>query len=182
MPPSEREPDAFNRFVAGLVASGRAEPLSYLMQVVLEGFGMVHYAGLAARCSDVALAATLARMAQDEALHHAGGLAAFRADRLDRADRRFLADASVAFLGMIRNGPQSVVAALDAAVGLGPRTEVAAVFTALDAPAGSAAKLAKLRKLMAQPGMAWLLDELDAGDLFAPCSAEQCARLYCESR
>ncbi|MEF8718098.1 MAG: hypothetical protein V5B44_10355 [Candidatus Accumulibacter necessarius] len=122
------------------------------------------------------------RLSQDEALHHAAGLAVFRPDQLNRGDRRFLADATQVFLEMIRCGPQAVVAALDKGIGLGDQADVAATFAAIDAGAAGAAKLARLRRLMAQPGMVWLVDRVATGGLFAPCPAPDCARIYTASR
>jgi hypothetical protein len=175
-----RAADSFNRFIAGLVESGAAQPLSFLLQVVLEGFGIVHYQGLAAGCQDEALAAVLRRMARDEGMHHASGLAVFRAASLSAAERRFLLDGAHAFVQMIRSGPQAVVAALDRTLGTGGRAAVARTFEALDAGDATAAKLSRLRRLMQQPGTAWLVTELDERGAFAPCTPAECARVYAE--
>lgn len=177
-----RQPDAFNRFIAGLVEAGGVQPLAYLLQVVLEGFGIAHYTRLAAACRDTALGALLRRMAQDEAAHHAGGLAAFAPSRLTAAERRFVAEGAYGFLQMIRGGPQAVMAALDRSIGIDGAGPLAAAFAELDAEAAGAAKLAHLRRLMQQPGMEWLLEELDEKGAFTPCSAAQCAALYASAR
>lgn len=176
------EADPFMRFITELVQSGSPQPLTFLLQVVLEGFGIVHYSGLASACRDTSLAAVLNRMAKDEAMHHAAGRAAFCAERLNALDRRFLAEGAYAFLEMIRNGPQAVVAALDRAVGVGDKTDAAGIFEALGAEAASAAKLGQLRRLMTQPGMDWLIDELARKGAFAPCTAVECARIYAGAR
>ena len=178
----EQEPDPFNRFIGGLAETGTPQALAFLLQVVLEGFGIAHYSALAAHCRAAGLADILQRLSRDEALHHAAGLAVFRPDRLTRGDRRFLADATQVFLEMIRCGPQAVVAALDKGIGLGDQSDVAATFSAIAAEPASTAKLARLRRLMAQPGMAWLVDTLAAGGLFTPCPAPDCARIYTASR
>jgi hypothetical protein len=176
------EPDPFNRFIAGLAEAGNPPPLAYLLQVVLEGYGIVHIGSLAASCRDAGLAVTFKRIARDEALHHAGGLACFSPDRLGAADQRFLADSAFTFLQMIRCGPQGVVAAIDRSIGVGDRADAACVFAALDAETAGAGKLARLRRLMAQPGMDWLIAELDRGDAFRPCTATECAQIYVELR
>jgi hypothetical protein len=178
----KQPPDAFNRFIAVLVETGSAPSLAYLLQVVLEGFGIVHYSGLAAHCRDLALASALACIARDEALHHAGGLASFRAKQLDQADKKFLSEAAYTFLQMIRSGPQSVVAALDRSIGVRSVDDAARIFDDLNAERNSALKLARLRRLMAQPGMEWLTDELEYKGAFVPCTAMQCAQLYLETR
>ena len=172
------ETDPFNRFIDGLLEAGTPRTLSFLLQVVLEGFGITHYRSLAAGCRDAALAQTLRRLVLDEALHHAGGLLVFQPHRLTAAECRFLADGAHAFLQMIRVGPQAVVGALARQVGVCAIGELAGVFAALDSQATGAAKLARLRKLMALPGMTWLVEQLDAGGAFAPCTPAQCARQF----
>jgi len=176
------QPDPFARFIAGLAEAGNPQPLAYLLQVVLEGFGIAHYAGLAAHCRAPGLAATFAHMARDEALHCAAGLAAFLPDALTDVDRRFLEEATHAFLQMIRCGPQGVVAALERNIGVGGRSDVADLFAALDAERTSAAKLVRLRSLMVQPGMDWLIEKLDRGGAFDACPAADCAQIYATIR
>ena len=172
------ETDPFTRFIDGLLEAGTPQPLSFLLQVVLEGFGITHYQSLAAGCRDAALAQTLRRLALDEALHHAGGLLVFEPDRLTTTERRFVADGTYAFLQMIRVGPQAVVGALAQQVGTSAVGELAGVFAALDSQATGAAKLARLRKLIALPGMTWLAAQLDAAGAFRPCTPTQCARQF----
>lgn len=180
MPPADTDP--FNRFIGGLVESGTAQPLAYLLQVVLEGFGIAHYAGLAAHCRDAALAGTLRRMAEDEALHHAGGLAAFRAERLTASERTFVAEGAYEFLRMMRSGPQAVAAALDRGIGMAGLDDATRVFDALAGETAGAAKLERLRRLMAQPGMEWLVNDLDRTGAFVPCTTVQSAQLYVAQR
>jgi len=172
------ETDPFSRFIDGLLEAGTPQPLSFLLQVVLEGFGITHYQSLAAGCRDAALAQTLRRLSLDEALHHAGGLLVFEPNRLTTAERRFVADGTYAFLQMIRIGPQAVVSALAQQVGTSAVGQLAGVFTALDSQATGAAKLARLRKLIALPGMSWLAAQLDAAGAFTPCTPTQCARQF----
>ena len=172
------ETDPFNRFIDGLLEAGTPQSLSFLLQVVLEGFGITHYYSLAAGCRDTALAPTLRRLALDEALHHAGGLLVFQPHRLTAAERGFLADGAHAFLQMIRVGPQAVVGALTRQLGTSAIGELTGVFAALDSQATGAIRLARLRKLMAQPGMTWLVEQLDAGGIFVPCTPAQCARQF----
>jgi hypothetical protein len=172
------ETDLFNRFIDGLLEAGTPQPLSFLLQVVLEGFGITHYQSLAAGCCDQALALTLRRLAIDEALHHAGGLLVFQPDRLTAAERRFIIDGACAFLQMIRVGPQAVVSALAQQVGVTSVRDLTGVFAALDSQSIASAKLARLHKLMAQPGMTWLVEALDAGGVFVPCTPAQCAKQF----
>lgn len=174
--------DPFSRFIAGLVEEGNPQPLAFLLQVMLEGFGIVHYSGLADDCRDAVLASSFKRMAQDEALHHAAGLAAFRAERLSEADKHFLVDGAHAFLQMIRSGPQAIVMSLDRAIGVGDEADAARVFDNFGSEEATAHKLDRLRRLMMQPGMEWLIDTLEQRGMFIPCTAVESAQIYVSGR
>jgi len=173
--------DPFNAFLADCVANATPQPLAYLMQVVLEGFGIVHYAGLATSCNDTELAKILKRMAADEALHHAAGLATFSAGRLADSEREFLRNASCTLLQMIRSGPQSVLAALDRELGGIDHADALSILASLDGDADTAAKLGRMRQLMAQPGMDWLIDDLASRSAFLPCTPTESAQIYLRS-
>ena len=168
--------DPFNRFIGGLVDAGTAQPLAFLLQVMLEGFGITHYQSLTVGCRDASLASTMRQLALDEALHYGGALLVFKPERMSNAKRRFLAEGAYAFLQMFRVGPQAVVAAVARAINPQSRGELERMFSALDCEASTAAKLTRLRVLMARPGMHWLIEELDAGEAFAPCTPAQCAQ------
>jgi hypothetical protein len=179
---SSRPPDPFNLFIAALVEGGEPQPLNYVLQIVLEGFGIQHYRSLAHGCREPALATTLRTMMSDEGTHHAGGVAAFDAGRLDRHGRTFALEATSRLLEMIRIGPQAVVAVLARTAGGLDGVRVEHLFDALGCEADSAAKLAALRKLIAQPGMDWLVQELERLRLFTPCSPVECARAFASAK
>lgn len=172
---AQRPPDPFNRFIAALVETGEAQALRYLLQVVLEGFGIQHYRALAVGCREPALAQTLRTMMSDEGLHHAGGLATFHADQLSETARGFLRDAAAQLTQMIRIGPQAVVSSCVRVLGA---SDPVALFEALDCEATSGAKLDALRALFEQPGMQWLTAELERLRLFVPCTPAECARVF----
>lgn len=180
--PQMPDSDPFNDFLDHCVRTASPQSLAYLLQVVLEGFGIVHYAGLANACRDAALAATLRRMAEDEALHHAAGLAVFDHRRLGTAERAFLLDASYTFLQMMRSGPQAVVAALDQALGGIDTSALPGLFDALDAQRAGADKLARLHRLMCQPGMENLVDALAQRRAFEPAGSDEAAQIYVSLR
>ena len=174
--PEQLPDDPFNRFIGGLLDAGTAQPLAYLLQVMLEGFGITHYRSLMNGCGDTSLKSMLRQLAIDEALHYGGALLVFKPERMNAAERRFVADSAYAFLQMFRVGPQAVVSALARTVDLQSRNAVTRAFGALNCEASSAAKLARLRTLMARPGMHWLVEQLDATEVFDPCTPTQCAQ------
>ena len=131
----------------------RAAAAQLCAAVVLEGFGIQHYRRLAQGCREPALMATLRTMMSDEGAHHAGGVAAFDARRLDRRDQAFALEAGSRLLEMIRVGPQAVVAELARAVGQMEDVHLESHVRRARLRGASAAKLDALKKLLEQPGM-----------------------------
>jgi hypothetical protein len=167
----------FLGLVADLVEHGRRDSLAYLLQIVLEGWGIAHYRALAADCRDPSLATRFAAMASQEALHCATGAAVFRPERMAPDERSGLLDAMAQFIDLIRAGPQAVVATMAETLGGLNRARRVELFLELDAEAATAVKLARLRRLMTVPGMEWAIEVLDQDGRFTPLSAEACAEL-----
>jgi hypothetical protein len=79
---------------------------------------------------------------------------------------------------MLRSGPQAVVAALDQALDGVDDAALPGLFEALESQRTGADKLARLRRLMCQPGMENLVDALAQRRAFEPASAEEAAQIY----
>ena len=165
--------DPFLTLLARAIDTGRRTTLAFLVQVVLEGWGIVHYCRLSRGAVDPALRATLAGIVKDEALHHGGGLAVLGRDGLSPADRRAAEAAVVPLLAMIRVGPQRVVARLDETLGPLGRRERTQVFAELDTERRTGEQLAVLRGFLGRaPALVARLERLG---LFLPLSPAQCA-------
>lgn len=165
--------DPFLTLLDRAIDRGRRAPLAFLVQVVLEGWGVVHYRRLARSALDPALRATLASIVKDEALHHGGGLAVLGREGLSAADRR-AAEAVVApLLSMIQAGPQRVVARLDETLGPLGRRERVRAFAELDTERRTGEQLALIRGFLGRAPA--LVARLERRGLFAPLSPAECA-------
>ncbi|QNM94776.1 ferritin-like domain-containing protein [Chitinimonas koreensis] len=171
-------PDAFTRFLQRLVAEGSPHAQSYLLQVILEGWGIHHYQRLAAHATDARLAAAMAGIAQDEALHYAAGVAHFDAGRLDAADRALVRAALAELCTMLACGPLAVLGALETAAGGFGAAERIEAFEALFDREATQAKLDQLARYVAHGGMEGEAAALAAGGLLRPLPAESCLALY----
>lgn len=169
--------DPFLDLLAEVIETAPPAALVFVVQVVLEGWGLVHYARLKDACAHAALRAALQRILKDEARHHGSGLILFERTPLGPAERRPLFDALARFLELVRAGPQGTVAAIARTKGGLTRSERAAVFTALNAEAHSAERLSVLQRLMQRAGPSGraLVDDLETRGLFRPLSPEDCA-------
>lgn len=165
--------DPFLHLLARAIDAGRPATLAFVVQVVLEGWGVVHYRRLSRDTVDPALRATLGGIVKDEALHHGGGLAVLGRDGLSPADQREVAAVVAPLLSMIRIGAQRVVARLDEAVGPLTRHERAQAFAELDTERRAGEQLAVLRGFLGRsPALVRRLERLG---LFVPLSPQQCA-------
>lgn len=168
--PDAGPPSAFHQALHTLAATGDRRTLQFVVQIVLEGWGIRHYRSLAEATPDAALAAVLRRIVDDEAHHHGAGVLLFH--RQDGDDGPIL-DALRPFLAAVRQGPTSVISAIDAE--LGPTTPDVhrRTHAALAGEAHAAARLGLLRGLMRGARSQPILDALDAERAFDPDPAEQ---------
>lgn len=72
--------------LARSIEQGRANALTFVIQVLLEGFGMSHYAGLRETCLHEPLRELFTRILRDEARHHGMGLVQCQSNVFSRDD------------------------------------------------------------------------------------------------
>ncbi|MDI1226384.1 MAG: ferritin-like domain-containing protein [bacterium] len=172
-----RPQGAFLSFLSSLIEECPPEVMIYLVQVILEGWGIDHYRRLSDGCTHPALAAILRNILKDEALHHRSGVLQHEAVTLIGDNRHMVADALKSYADMVRVGPQNALAAVDAAfcgLTVEERTEV---VRALGHETETPRKLALLKELMLQPGMEEVVGEID----FTPLTSAQAAAFHRET-
>jgi hypothetical protein len=180
-PAGQRADPPFLRWLAEVIEEGDRVSLCYLIQVVLEGWGIVHYQALARGCRGERLRRTLVAIARDEALHHRGGVLLARRRDASEASRGFARQALARLLEMVRAGPQAVVKALADVTGPLGRAERVQAFQELDAAGHSGRRLRLLRSLIGAGGADRLAERLDSRGLFAPLGPEACADRFEET-
>ncbi len=158
----------FPGLLADVIEGAGRGDLVVLIQVVLEGWGLVHYRALADGCQDPALADVFRTILKDEARHHGGGLAA--EEGLSAAG----VDALAALLDMVRAGPQAVVAAVEASLGPLDPVARAQVFVDLGGVAHAEARLAVLGGLLLRAGLEPVVATLTRRGHFTPLLPEAC--------
>jgi rubrerythrin len=167
--------DPFLGLLARAIDGGRRPALAFLVQVVLEGWGLVHYRQLAHHATHAPLRATLADIVKDEALHHGGGLAVLGRHGLSPAHARAVEVTFRELLSLVRAGPQRIMARLGEACGPLDRRERARAFAEMDAEGRVAGQLTLLRRLLEHaPALA---ARLEHQGLFRPPSPAQCAAI-----
>ena len=176
-----RPDGAMLRFLADLIEVCDANTLAYLVQVILEGWGLHHYQSLYQACRDPLLRLRLQAIHKDEALHHHTGEVVFDPSRLSGEQRVLVRDSLAAYCEMVRVGPQAVVAAVDRAAGGLSEKHRAQAFAELDCQRTALENLELLRRLMlggdGDGDRGRFVAELEEKGLFTPYSPEACASI-----
>jgi rubrerythrin len=172
------KPNAFHRILNESIAAHNPATLVFLIQVVLEGWGLQRYSDMMRGCQEPWFRQVLQAILKDEARHHGGGVVLnvqkSLVAKLGRSERQVLIDTLRQFLGMVQVGPQAVLSAIDEAVGGLSRAERVKTLEELDTMAHSASRLNTLRQLMAQEGAHDVIVALEELRAFDPLEATRC--------
>src|SRR5262245_61284587 len=150
--------------------------LSYIVQVILEGWGISHYHALAKACLDAELAAVFENIIKDEGRHHASGLALFNGHPHSAEGLKRLTDLLAQLLLMVQAGPQMVVSQIERVKGRLSQAQKTRVFAELECEAGTMVRIKTLKSLIkTSTGAGAILRELERKGSFSPYTASECA-------
>jgi rubrerythrin len=150
--------------------------LAYLVQVILEGWGIHHYHQLAKDCIDADLKKVFESILKDEARHHASGLILFNEQKLTDAKINNIVDLLLRFFPMVQAGPQMVVSQIEQIKGRLSRAQKTQIFEELGCESETAKKLAILKSLIKGAQYAGeIVGRLEQANSFNPFNATQCA-------
>jgi hypothetical protein len=165
---------AFLVFLTQLVQHGDTSCLMYLLQVILEGWGLHHYKNLASYCNHIHLQNVFADIVRDEALHHKTGSILFQPEKLTMQQKNFILTHLADFLEMIRVGPQAVLSYVELVLGDLNKSEKIQLIDELAGPQSAAKKLKIVKQLMIIPGCERMIEKLNEKNLFNPYSSSEC--------
>ncbi len=172
----------FLLFLSKLIEEFSPALLVYLVQIILEGWGLDHYNRLSKSCAQPQLSKIFSSILKDEALHHKSGNLLFDSTVFSVADFSLISDALQGYTQMVRVGPQAAVAAIDQISGGLSLEDVEEVLVALRHEEETVRKLMLLKQLMLQPGVEDLVEKLNAAGSFAPMSSREAACSYLSAR
>ena len=168
-----------NPFVTLLdnVLRGDDKPtLIYIVQVILEGWGISHYHSLMRDSTDAGLKKVFESIIKDEARHHASGLVLFNEQKHSSEQIESLTETLNRILFMVQIGPQSVVSQIERVNGYLSKEQKIKVFDELMCETQTRKKLDVLKSLIRSAACAEAIFEtLDRNGSFKPYSALQCA-------
>jgi rubrerythrin len=126
--PAPPPPTPFHRVLEDAIATRPAPVLVFVVQLVLEGWGLRHYRDLARHARSAELRALLEGILEDEARHHGSG-ALLVADRPPEGPVvEGILEVLRPFLGMVAAGPVGALEALEATTGPLPPARRARAF------------------------------------------------------
>jgi rubrerythrin len=166
----------FIEFLAELLEEESKPTLTYIVQVILEGWGISHYHGLAKDCNDAGLTRVFENVIRDEARHHGSGLILFDEQKLSSSQIKTITDILKRFFQMVQIGPQMVVSQIERCLGHLSKDQKIRTFEELRAQSDTAGKIENLKSLIGSAGQAdAILTELERSRLLRPCTAYECA-------
>jgi hypothetical protein len=171
----ENTADPFFQLLAELAEIDDRTVLIFVIQVVLEGWGLSHYRSLAQDCQIPALAVLFTGFLQEESKHHATGVTLFQTVECMGNQQAVMLEVLAKFLQMVQVGPQSVVGAIGQVLGGLSIEQRVKVFEQLDTQTHSGTRLTLLQKLMQTGGGGAIIDRLIEKGAFQPYPASICA-------
>lgn len=168
------EPNAFHQLLANLIENGDRDSLVFIIQVVLEGWGLSHYKNLADNCLSGAFTTELREILKDESRHHGTGVIFAKEREFSEQTCNYIVDVLQDFLMMIQVGSQATLAAMEAVAGPLNQEQKLTLLQDIESEANSAEKLSTLRELMLQNDGAEIVKRLDALNKFTPYPTEHC--------
>ncbi|WP_375474776.1 ferritin-like domain-containing protein [uncultured Nostoc sp.] len=166
--------DLFLRLLSEVVESADKTVLLFVLQVVLEGWGLSHYRHLAKECRYPVLAELFSSFLQSESRHHATGTTLFNQITLSAFSQTTILDVLAQFLFMVQVGPQSVLAAAEQVKGHLTRSQKIQILEELNTETHSGTRLQILRSLMGIKSAQSILQTLEERGAFQPLPAYQC--------
>ncbi|PAX56510.1 ferritin-like domain-containing protein, partial [Brunnivagina elsteri] len=149
----------FLKLLAEVAESCDKTVLLFILQVVLEGWGLTHYRSLAKSCQNPNLCAVFQGFLNDESRHHATGITLLNRTQINSQSRIIIVEILVQFLQMVQVGPQSVLAAISNIKGGLSRQQSILVLEELDTQTHSGTRLEMLRSLMQTEQSIGVIDE-----------------------
>lgn len=168
--------NSFYEFLSDTVERGSRGAMMFLVQIIMEGWGLAYFKELAAGTRDKSLHGTLLGFAHDEAFHHGSGLVLFDASSLSGEDEIFIVNAMTLLLSTVRIGPQRLVAHIGEMLGgisVGSRETL---FAELGGPEESQRRLDRIMKLTIASGYDRLARRLEETGLLRALSVAEAAR------
>lgn len=168
-----RKPNSFTGLIGKIADCGERQTQLLLLQVLLEGWGIVYYQSLADHAVPSALASVFREILRDESRHHSGGVLLHR--RGDARISPFCEEALLTLLEMVRCGPVTAAATALKCAGSAERATAIRLLNEMDAEAQTRDKLMRLKALLKKSMIESEVDALTFRGMFDPMPVAEMA-------
>lgn len=162
--PTDLASDPFLSVLKSVIEEGDRMTLTLVIQIFLEGWGLLHYKKLQKDCLSPGLAEEFRQILQDEAHHHGSGIALFQLDAMSESQRNHGLIVLRTLLTMVAAGPYSVANILQEYLAKGQSPTV--FFAELGHEVETLQKLQQLRRILEVGGAQSLVDQLEGEKFF----------------
>ncbi len=161
------------------IQTGERRPLIFIIQILLEGWGLSHYSTLRKDCNDEVLKSLLTKVLADESNHHAGGLTLFNQNQVSVSEKNYIVDTLKVFLLMIQMGEQTILKTVEQEVGGLTHSQKLLFLKEIESQKNAQEKLMILKKIFLKTNTHSLLHELDQLGYFSAFSEEKSLGIIC---
>jgi rubrerythrin len=109
--------NSFVTLLNEIIISGERRPLVFIIQVVLEGWGIDHYSLMSQSCLNPEVKKILQNILQDEAAHHGSGLSLFDEQALTDTEFKYIIEMMSQFMQMVTVGPVGLLGQVESSLG-----------------------------------------------------------------
>lgn len=170
--------NSFLEFLSNTIEVAPKKSLVFMIQVLLEGWGLDHYSTMAKECKNSNLKTDLQSILEDEVVHHGSGVILFDENNLTKEEREFIIQSLISFFQMVQVGPIGILAQLETMTSKFNNYNRVHALEQLNAFGSTDEKLLKLKRLMRKAGANSIIEELEGKGLLRPLDLSQMAACF----
>ncbi len=165
--------NSFLSFLSQMIDHAPKKALVFMIQVLLEGWGLEHYSTMANSCQHEDLKGDLKSILDDEVVHHGSGVILFEEDGLSKEERTIILSSLTLFLQMVQVGPIGVMTRLESLNKDLSQSQKRQALTEMEAVEDTQHKLNILKRLIKKAGATSIIEELDHKGYFKAFELDQ---------
>ena len=172
------ESNEFLKYLGHLIETASKPVLTFIIQVILEGWGIDHYSKMAKACVSEDLRNTLNKIVQDEAGHHGSGVMLFEENELTDEEMSVIVESFCDFLDMIRIGPAFLFKTLNQHANFSSKEEIEAFLLEVKAYEANSYRLNYIKKLAQKSGAGKIVEICENRSKFTSLSLSEMSQYY----
>jgi rubrerythrin len=168
--------NSFLVFLEDLIRNESRISLILLIQVILEGWGIVYYSKLANYALQPEVRDTLKQIVADESSHHGSGITLFKDAQLKEEDELRIAPKIIELLSMLRCGPLGVLSSLYHEMGGMNKTQIKTYLQETGADQKINEDLLLMKQLLTKASAQHIVKAVEEKGLWETPTLDECAQ------